>query len=163
SLGMNMDCERDGARLAVRLITGKNQSCGTFITPFIPGKFRPTPIKKGTRYQWTLDYDPEGAGGRGQFKFTFRGDASKPAESSNADIPEGHREGARRRFPDVTSFTVDLPEGYRKQETTFDHFGLMNMTKPGGSMSIYFDDLHYLGRAQDFSEDPKWDASGNRA
>src|SRR4030095_10997743 len=27
SLGMNMDTERSGARLAVRLITGQNQSC----------------------------------------------------------------------------------------------------------------------------------------
>src|SRR5262249_20614174 len=53
-------------------------------------------------------------------------------------------------------------EGYRKQGTTFDHFGLMNMTKPGGWMTIYFDDLQYLGRTQDFSRDPKWDASGNR-
>ena len=33
SLGLHMDCERGGARLAVRLITGQNQSCGTFITP----------------------------------------------------------------------------------------------------------------------------------
>ena len=58
SLGLDMDCERGGARLAVRLITGRNQGCGTFITPFIPGKFRPTPIRNdGTRYQWTLDYD----------------------------------------------------------------------------------------------------------
>src|SRR4029079_6316192 len=66
SLGLDMDCEHSGARLAVRLITGKNQSCGTFITPFIPGKFRPTPIRNdGTRYQWTLEYDPEGAAGRG--------------------------------------------------------------------------------------------------
>src|SRR5947209_13236146 len=64
SLGLNMDCERSGARLAVRLITGRNQSCGTFVTPFIPGKFRPTPVRNdGTRYQWTLDYDPQGAGG----------------------------------------------------------------------------------------------------
>jgi hypothetical protein len=164
SLGLDMDSERGGARLAVRLITGRNQSCGTFVTPFIPGKFRPTPIKNdGTRYQWTLDYDPDAAGGRGQFQFTLRGDAPKPGEFSSADIPENHKEEARRRFPDLTSFTVDLPEGYRKQGTTFDHFGLMNMMKPGGSMSIYFDDLHYLGRAQDFSQDPKWDASGNRA
>src|SRR5436190_5943880 len=35
SLGMDMDCQGTGGRLAVRLITGKNQSCGTFITPFI--------------------------------------------------------------------------------------------------------------------------------
>jgi hypothetical protein len=163
SLGMNLDCERSGARLAVRLITGRNQSCGTFATPFIPGKFRPTPIRNdGTRYQWALDYDPKGAGGRGQFRFTLRGDAPKPGAFSKADIPQSHKEEARRRFPDVTVFTVDLPEGFRKQDTRFDHFGLMNMMKPGGSMRIYFDDLQYLGHAQDFSQDPKWDASGNR-
>ena len=164
SLGLNLDCERGGARLAVRLITGRNQSCGTFVTPFIPGKFRPTPIRNdGTRYRWTLDYHPEGAGGRGQFRFTFQGGAPKPGEFSNADIPENHKAEARLRFPDVTSFTVDLPEGYRKQGTSFDHFGLMNMMKPGGAMTIYFGDLKYLGRGQDFSQDPKWDASGNRA
>ncbi|HLW67741.1 MAG TPA: hypothetical protein VKS79_20660 [Gemmataceae bacterium] len=164
SLGLNLDCERSGARLAVRLITGQNQSCGTFVTPFIPGKFRPTPIRNdGTRYRWTLDYDPAGAGGRGQFTFTLSGDTHMPGEYSNTDIPEAHKLEARRRFPDVTSFTVDLTDGFRKQGTTFDHFGLMNMTKPGGSMSIYFGDLHCLGRAADFSQDPKWDASGNRA
>jgi hypothetical protein len=164
SLGLNMDCERSGARLAVRLITGRNQSCGTFITPFLPGKFRPTPIRNdGTRYQWALDYDPQGAGGRGQFRFTFHGDAPKPGEFSKADIPDSHKEEARRRFPDETTFTVDLPEGFRKQDTRFDRFGLMNMMKPGGSMHVYFGDLQYLGRPQDFSQDPKWDAVGNRA
>jgi hypothetical protein len=163
SLGLNLDCEHGGARLAVRLITGTNQSCGTFITPFIPGKFRPTPIRNdGTRYQWTLDYDPEGAAGRGQFTFTFRGDAPRPGEYSKADIPASHKEEAGCRFPDVTSFTVDLPEGYRKQGTRFDHFGLMNMMKPGGWMNIYFADLQYLGRGADFAQDPNWDASGNR-
>jgi len=164
SLGLDMDCERGGARLAVRLITGRNQSCGTFVTPFIPGKFRPTPIRNdGTRYHWTLDYDPAAAAGRGRFVFTFRGPAPRLGEFSNADIPEKHKEEARKRFPDATTFTVDLPEGYRDQGTTFDHFGLMNMMKPGRRMTIHFDDLTYLGQAQDFSEDPKWDASGNRA
>jgi hypothetical protein len=163
SLGMNLDCERGGARLAVRLITGKNQSCGTFVTPFIPGKFRPTPLRNdGTRYTWTLDYDPQGAGGPGQFKFTLHGDAPKPGAYSKADLPEAYKKEALLRFPDVTTFTVDLAKGYRQQGTTFDHFGLMNMMKPGGWMNIYFDDLHYLGRGQDFSQDPKWDASGNR-
>jgi len=163
SLGINLDCERSGGRLAVRLITGRNQSCGTFVTPFIPGKFRPTPIRNdGTRYQWTLDYDPAGAGGRGRFQFTFRGGASKPGEFSDTDIPEAHKQEARRRFPDVTTFTVDLPEGYRQQGTTFDHFGLMNMTKPGGWMTIYFADLKCQGRALDLSQDPHWDAALNR-
>jgi hypothetical protein len=163
SLGLHMDCEHSGARLAVRLITGTNQSCGTFITPFIPGKFRPTPIRNdGTRYAWKLDYDPQAAGGKGRFTFTIRSDAHKPGELEKPDLPESHKQEARRRFPSTTTFFVDLPDGYRQQGTTFDHFGLMNMMKAGGHMKIYFDDLEYAGRSQDFAQDPSWDASGNR-
>ena len=163
SLGLDMDCENTGARLAVRLITGRNQSCGTFVTPFIPGKFRPTPIRNdGKRYTWKLDYDPQGAGGRGQFTFTIHGDAPKPGELVTPDLNDAARQEARARFPDTTTFTVDLPEGYKQQGTTFDHFGVMNMMKAGGQMSIYFDDLTCNGTSQDFSADPKWDQSGNR-
>jgi hypothetical protein len=148
----------------VRLITGQNQSCGTFVTPFIPGKFRPTPIRNdGTRYAWKLDYDPDAAGGRGRFTFAFHGDAPKPGEFLKPDTPEAHKQEARRRFPEVDTFTVDLPEGYKRQGTAFDHFGLMNMMKAGGSMTAYFGDLAYGGRTRDFSRDPNWDASGNRA
>ena len=163
SFGLDLDFEASGARLAVRLITGKNQSCGTFITPFIPGKFRPTPIRNdGTRYNWKLDYDPQAAGGRGRFTFTITSDAHKPGELEKPDLPERFKEEARARFPSTTEFSVELPEGYKQQGTTFDHFGLMNMMKPGGSVRIYFDDLHYEGRSQDFTQDPNWDASGNR-
>ena len=163
SLGLDFDGEQHGARLAVRLITGQNQSCGTFITPFIPGKFRPTPIRNdGTRYAWKLDYDPQGAGGRGQFTFTIHGDAPKPGEFLKPEIPESHKQEARRRFPEVTAFSVDRPEGYKRQGTTFDQCGLMNLMKPGGTIKIYFGDLSYDGRGQDFSQDPGWDASGNR-
>lgn len=161
SLGMDLDCEHSGARLAVRLITSQNQSCGTFITPFIPGKFRPTPLKNdGTRYTWRLDYDPDAADGRGQVTFLIRGDAESSLDQP--DLPEAHQQEARTHFPSQTTFTVDLPEGYKQQGTTFDHFGLMNMMKAGGQLNIYFDDLEYEGRSQDFSQDPHWDASGNR-
>jgi hypothetical protein len=164
SLGLDMGSEKDGARLAVRLITAKNQSCGTFITPFIPGKFRPTAIRNdGTRYTWKLDYDPQAAAGRGQFTFTIHGDAPKPGELEKPDMPDNFRAEAQKRFPSTTSFTVDLPEGYKQQGTTFDHFGIMNMMKPGGHVKIYFDDLEYAGRSQDFWEDPNFDAAGNRA
>jgi hypothetical protein len=163
SLGLDMDCEAGGARLAVRLITGKNQSCGTFITPFIPGKFRPTPIRNdGTLYNWKLDYDPQAADGRGRFTFSFTSDAHKPGELEKADMPENFKAEAHRRFPSTTEFSVDLPEGYKQQGTTFDHFGLMNVMKAGGNLSIYFDDLQYNDRSQDFAHDPNWDASGNR-
>jgi hypothetical protein len=163
SLGLHLDSEHSGGRLAVRLITGQNQSCGTFITPFIPGKFRPTPIRNdGTRYHWTLNYDPQANDGKGRFTFTLRSEGHKPGELEKPDMPETHRQEARARFPSTTSFAVDLPEGYRKQVTTFDHFGLMNMMKAGGQMTIHFDDLIYEGRTQDFANDPKWDASRNR-
>jgi hypothetical protein len=110
ALGLDFDTEKSGGRLAVRMISQTNKSCGTFATPFIPGKFRPTPIRNdGTRYAWTLAYDPAGASGRGQFKFTLHGDVPKPGEFTAADIPEAHKAEARRRFPEVTEFAVDLP------------------------------------------------------
>src|SRR5439155_322209 len=152
-----------GARLAVRLITAKNQSCGTFITPFIPGKFRPTPIRNdATRYAFTFDYDPRAAARRGRFTFTLASDAHRPGELEKPDLPDAFKQEARRRFPSTTTFAVDLPEGFKRQGTAFDHFGLMNLMKAGGRSSIYFDDLRYDGRSQDFTRDPNWDASGNR-
>ncbi|MBI3875018.1 MAG: hypothetical protein HY300_03455 [Verrucomicrobia bacterium] len=99
SLGMDFDGEGRGVRLAVRMITGSNKSCGTFVTPFIPGKFRPTPIRNdGTRYAWTLAYDPDAAGGRGQFTFTLRSD-THPVEPISADLPAASQQEARNRFP----------------------------------------------------------------
>src|SRR5437868_4814264 len=143
---MDFDGEKKGARLAVRLISGTNKSCGTFITPFIPGKFRPTPIKNdGTRYTWTLTYDPEANKGGGQFQFTIKSNSAKP-EAFEGKI-----------------FSVDLPAGFKKEGATFDHFGLMNMMKPGNAMTIHFDDLQYDGKTETFAKDPGWEGSGNRA
>ena len=163
SLGMDIDCERGGGRLAVRLITGQEKSCGTFVTPFIPGKFRPTPIRNdGTRYNWSLNYDPDAGNGRGRITFTIHSDANQPDELLKPDLPDNHRQEALSHFPHTTTFTVDLPEGFKNQDTVFDHFGLMNGLKPGGSLTVYFDDLEYCGRTQDFSVDPQWDGSRNR-
>jgi hypothetical protein len=163
SLGLNLDTEHSGGRLAVRLITGANQSCGTFITPFIPGKFRPTPLRSdGTRYHFTMNYDPDGAAGRGQFTFTLLSEAHRPDELLKPDLTDAAKEEARTHFPSTTSFKVDLPEGYKQQATLFDHFGLMNMMKSGGNLSIYFDDLEFNGQKQDFARDPNWSASGNQ-
>lgn len=163
SLGLHIDGEKKGARLAVRMINGNNRSCGTFITPFIPGKFRPTPLRNdGTRYAWTMVYDPAGAGGRGQVRFTLHGDAPRPEEYERADLPPAHLAEARKRFPIATSFSFDLPKGFKEEGATFDHFGLMNMQKSGASMRIYYDDLAYNGHKQDFARDPHWDSSNNR-
>jgi hypothetical protein len=146
SLGMDFDGEGSGARLAVRMIGSGNKSCGTFITPFIPGKYRPTPIRNdGTSYHWSLSYDPDANTGKGRFSFTIKSDSEKP------EAFEGK------------TFLVDLPEGFKEDGATFDHFGLMNLMKSGGTISIFFSDLEHDGEAVDLSKDPGWEGSGNTA
>jgi hypothetical protein len=145
SFGLNFDGEPPGARLAVRLIGSSNRSCGTFITPFIPGKHRPTPIKNdGTRYTWTLNYDPQANDGNGRFEFTITSNSAKPEDWEGKP------------------FSVDLPAGFKKEGAGFDRFGLMNMLKSGNALTIHFDDLKYDGKTEDFSKDPGWEGSGNR-
>lgn len=167
SLGMNFDGEPTGARLAVRMINSANKSCGTFVTPFIPGKFRPTPIKlDGTRYSWTLTYDPAANDGNGQFQFTIRshGTGPEPLEAKRLPItmPETHRKEALSRFPNTLTFTVDLPPGFKTENAAFDRFGLLNMTKPGNPMIIYFADLQHDGIVEDFAKRPSWLGAHNR-
>lgn len=145
SLGLDFDGEKHGARLAVRLISRSNKSCGTFITPFIPGKYRPTPIRNdGTRYTWTLVYDPATNDDLGQFAFRLQSDAAEhePFEGK--------------------WFTVDLPAGFKADGATLDRFGLMNGLKPGGSMTIGFQQLELDGKGLDLSHTAEWIGSGNR-
>lgn len=145
SIGFDFDGEHAGARLAVRMINSQNRSCGTFITPFIPGKFRPTPIRNdGTRYTWTLQYDPSANGGGGQFSVVINseGDSHEPFEGK--------------------TFTVDLPPGFRKENATFDRFGLIDAMKTGGTMTIYFGDLVLDEKPLDPSNHEQWEGHDNR-
>lgn len=154
TLGFRFAGEGSGARLTLQLVTATNQACGTKITPWVVDKtkerghgrkFRPTSIRNdGTRYHWTLDYDPDAAGGRGEIRFTIR---------SNRDEHEA--------FEDKT-FAVELPDGYKEHGTKFDRFGLTNSMKGGNGLTIYFDDVSYDGRAESFNADPNWIGSGNR-
>ena len=146
SLGMCFDLEPTGGRLAVYLITANNKCWGNFVTPYIPGTYRPTPIKSdgSVRYTWHLDYDPAANSGNGRFTFTIKGDGAQPANFENRHL------------------VVDIPAELRKDETTFDHFGMMNLLVDGGSATMYFDDLQFNGATEDFSEDPHWDGSHNR-
>ena len=161
SLGLDFDFEGRGGRLATRLITNTNKSCGTFITPYLPGKFRPTPVKNdGTRYHWMLAYDPQGAGGNGQFTFTLRSDTHTSEDYGS--LPEASQKEAQARFPNTTTFTVALTPGHKNEGATFDRFGVLNMMKSGGVAMMFFDDVMIDGRAEDFSTDPGWAAIGNR-
>ena len=146
SLGLNFDIEGSGGRLAVYLITANNKCWGNFVTPYIPGTYRPTPIKSdgSVRYTWRLDYDPAGGAGYGQFKFTIRGDGARPANFENRQL------------------VVDIPKELRADGATFDHFGMMNLLVDGGSAKFYFDDVRFNDAAEDFARDPGWDGVRNR-
>lgn len=159
SLGLDFDFEGKGGRLATRLITNTNKSCGTFITPYLPGKYRTTPIKNdGTRYHWTLAYDPAGDG---RFTFTLRSD-NHPMPVIDPGLPAASLAEERARFPTTSTFTVDLTPGFKKEGATFDRFGIQNMMKSGGAVTMFFDDVVFDGRDEDFSKDPGWAAVGNR-
>ncbi len=153
SIGLELDFEKGGGRLAVRAHSFNNLSAGKFVTKYEPyrtkkehAQMRPTPIKNdGTRYAWTLDYDPNAAAGNGQVRFTIKSDSTTPGDFEGKPV------------------SLDLPEGFREAGATFDRFGLINGTKPGGMVTLHFDDLRFDGTRQDFSTDPGWIESGSRA
>ena len=90
TLGLRFAGQGSGARLTLQLVTGTNQARGTKVTPWIVDKtkprgqgrkFRPPAIKSdGTRYTWTLDYDPLAADGSGEFRCTVRSNSPHPEE-----------------------------------------------------------------------------------
>ena len=145
ALGLEIGTEKIGGRVHVRLHTAQNQSCGMIVQPAGERKARGPFRNDGTRYTWKLDYDPQANGGQGRITFTFRSNLAQPETFERE------------------TYVLDLPDGYRKQGTVFDRFGLMNGTKPGGHATAYFGNLEYDGRLPDLAEDPRWEAVGNRA
>src|SRR5262249_10143605 len=79
------------------------------------GADRPHILPDGESHDWSLDYDPAGASGRGRVFVKFDG---KPA-------------------------TLDLAEGHRKTGARFDRFGLVTTWIDGNAQRVYFDDLTY--------------------
>jgi hypothetical protein len=144
SLGLHIGGSKNGIDLHIRLHTADNQACGTTVTQEEGLKKRRALRNDGTRYTWKLDYDPEANNARGRITFTVRSNAGKPE-------PFEGRE-----------FVINLPDGYRKQGAVFDRFGLMNIMKPGGQLTIYFADVSYDGRTPNLAVEPKWDAHANR-
>lgn len=148
NLGIHFAGQGEGARLTLRLVTMKNQSCGTKVTEWTRikkgEKIRPPSIKNdGTRYTWKLDYDPAANNGDGEMRFSMTSNSTQPQEF------EGK------------TFIVPLPKGYKDQGTKFDRFGLMNTMKPGNALVLHFDDLTYDGKTEGFDHDPGWIGVGN--
>jgi hypothetical protein len=175
ALGLDFDFERGGGRLAVRMSNQQNRFCGTFVTPYIPGKFRPAPLQPHVSYNWSLAYDPQGNAGLGRIEVTIKSSSTDPAKQARdaqlradaAQLPAGLQAqfGSKVGAPDFEGrvFTVDLPAGFKQEGAAFDHFGLHNLVKEGTPAKVWFDDLQHDGKSEDFTRDPQWEGAGNRA
>ncbi len=69
----------------------------------------------GKSHDWALDYNPDGAGGKGQITVTFDGKTN----------------------------TFDLEEGAKASGTQFDRFGIVTSWIDGNSENVYWDDITY--------------------
>ncbi len=87
----------------------------------------------GKPHQWSLDYDPAGASGRGLVTFQV----------------------------DDRKYALALGKEHRQDGAVLDHFGIWNVQTPGDQLEVYLDDLVVDGRKLSFDENPDWDAMGN--
>ncbi|WP_428937934.1 hypothetical protein [Fontivita pretiosa] len=69
----------------------------------------------GASHDWSLEYDPDGAGGNGQITVRLDGQ----------------------------SRTIDLVAGFKTSGATFDRFGIITTWIDGNSQDVYWDDLTY--------------------
>jgi hypothetical protein len=69
----------------------------------------------GTAHEWTLDYDPAGASGRGTLTISVDGKAK----------------------------TLELSDGARAIRTDLDRFGFVSTWIDGNGQTVYLDDLSY--------------------
>jgi hypothetical protein len=70
----------------------------------------------GTSYEWTLEYDPDGADGRGLISFTMNGQ----------------------------TVTQPLAEGDKEKGATFDRFGVFNLGWANSKHCVvWLDDITY--------------------
>lgn len=95
-------------------------------TPMLPADDTP--------HRWSLDYDPAGAGGRGEIAFTLDGQTYKAV----------------------------LEPGHKAEGAVFDRFGIMNVQISGDCLTVWLDDLTINGVKADFASDPQWEGKGHR-
>ncbi|NUM54930.1 MAG: hypothetical protein HUU46_14885 [Candidatus Hydrogenedentes bacterium] len=102
------------------------------------GMYQTNPSSKipvgGKPHEWSIEYDPDGAEGRGEIALTLDGEV----------------------------FKAPLDEGHKADGATFDRFGIMNQQIYGDHLTAYFDDITIDGKRFDFAADPKWEGAGNR-
>jgi hypothetical protein len=94
-------------------------------------------LRTGSRYRWSLRYDPAAAAGRGRISFSIAG---------------------------VGTTALILGPGHRRQGAVFDRFGLLNRMLEGNDVTAYFGDLTLNGvRQRPAPAGGGWEGRGNQA
>ncbi len=89
----------------------------------------------GTPHKWSLQYDPDGAGGAGAITATI----------------------------DDRTAVCNLEPGHRAEGAAFNRIGMLNIIKSvddGGE--VWLDDITVNGETERFGRDPHWEGVGNR-
>ena len=84
----------------------------------VKGAEQPHVYPDGAAHDWTLEYSPTAAGGRGRITVTL----------------------------DKKAITLDLAKGHQATGDRFDRFGIVTTWVDGNSQTIYLDDLTYTYR-----------------
>jgi len=100
------------------------------------GKTEPRGFKaQRTPHRWSLAYDPDAAGGRGAITATV----------------------------DDETAVCELSEGHKADGATFDHFGILIVSKSADSSGeLWLDDVNVNGVVDSFTTAPQWEGRGNR-
>lgn len=99
------------------------------------GRERPRGFPAGKACEWSLEYDPQGDGGRGEITATFGG------ETAVCHFGPGHRDDG----------------------ATFNRFGLLPVMKHADDAGeVWLDDMVINGVKEDFAADPNWEGHDNR-
>jgi hypothetical protein len=114
-IGVFFDSLSDTGRIAQPLYGTKegSKARGEKMVTFLPD---------GTNYDWTLEYDPQAADGRGKISFSMNNQ----------------------------SCSMLLEKGDRQKSATFDRFGVVNLSWANSKhCEIYVDDLTYTASASE--------------
>ncbi len=99
------------------------------------GRERPAGFAVGKVYEWSLEYDPRGADGRGAITATFGGETA----------------------------VCHLAPGHRADGATFNRCGLLTVMKHAGQAGeVWLDDVTVNGEKEEFGADPGWEGRNNR-
>jgi hypothetical protein len=101
-------------------------------------RYQTTPTRPfradGTPHTWSLDYDANGADGKGLLTFVLDG----------------------------KTYTLALASGHKADGAEFNRFGVLNVQTTGSGMEMEFRDLQLDGQPLDLSSATGWEARGNK-